>query len=526
MKKFTLIVCALALSVATFAVPARTAKITSEQNKMKVVKVQADQLPVKKQVAEKKDTTSLYLTYPQSYKVGTPDGGIYYGYYGLGLIAPYAENIVFYNDSQLSATWLVGDEEVAKDAWFYKMPVEFGENELPVMRVNEDDTYHFLDYQTAGTRVAYLKGKGYASYYNSLNVAPAEFMPLTLCSMYTETTADGQDCLYQVSVGAYGTYMFGTNTKNPWQNTTLDSIAVFFDNEGLMVVDHISLGVYTAASSGDAMFPGENDHIRLTIYPQTAQGGIDWSNPIATATANSDNYLPDDEDNTIGLLFFEFLQEDPGTHAMTPGEIELEGAFVVVLDDYNGGTANFGILSDYYAAEHHTFYPWTSLEEQKMYISRVWGCNIMLNVMAFMPAFVAPEKVAFAEGETEKVLDIPSNVWDEDIELDEDETSEWITVEIATDYETEEYEGEEYYIHNFVNKLTITLEESEEVREGKIVLSAYGLPVTIKVSQNDAATAVENITFKNDGKLYNVLGIEVGEDYKGVVIRNGEKFVK
>ena len=40
-------------------------------------------------------------------------------------------------------------------------------------------------------------------------------------------------------------------------------------------------------------------------------------------------------------------------------------------------------------------------------------------------------------------------------------------------------------------------------------------------------TAINNVVRTvNDGKLYNVLGIEVDEDYKGVVIRNGQKFLK
>ena len=51
------------------------------------------------------------------------------------------------------------------------------------------------------------------------------------------------------------------------------------------------------------------------------------------------------------------------------------------------------------------------------------------------------------------------------------------------------------------------------------------MPVNILIQQN-GAQGIENVTFKNNNKLYNVLGQEVNEDYKGVVIRNGEKFIK
>lgn len=40
------------------------------------------------------------------------------------------------------------------------------------------------------------------------------------------------------------------------------------------------------------------------------------------------------------------------------------------------------------------------------------------------------------------------------------------------------------------------------------------------------ASAKNDVTKKNDGKMYNLQGQQVGNDYKGVVIVNGKKFVK
>ena len=43
---------------------------------------------------------------------------------------------------------------------------------------------------------------------------------------------------------------------------------------------------------------------------------------------------------------------------------------------------------------------------------------------------------------------------------------------------------------------------------------------------NDKATAMENTTnVVMDGQMYNVLGQRVGEGYRGIVIKNGEKFL-
>lgn len=556
MKRLTLFVGALALSFAAFAtVPQARTFRSSQLPRIKVVQEELESTiaPKKQKLADEKDSVLIpYTLTPDfkniatTYQVGKPSDGLLYSNYQQGLIAPYMPGVYFVSDSMRPATWLVDGEVAAENVPYFPMPLKFGEeNPMPLMRTPGNADTLFLDYQIAGLTVkSWHEDEGVLDFFSAINVAPAEFLPLTNCAMYTEDPRedeDGQD-YYKVGGSSLGSYSYGTKLANPWDGGTFDTIFVPFNNDGLMVISDITLAIYTNGATSAAMFPGDDDHVRVTLYPtvstaQTWYDYVDWANPIATAVADLDNFTPyvapgmypdyPDGISNIGLLQFNFLQEDPITGALTPGTVDVEGDFIVALTEYNDGTANFGIFADYFATGGNKTWL-VGHDAEGSYATGLWSRkhNILLNVDAYMPAFIAPEKVAFAEGETEKVLDIPSNVWDEDIELDEDETSEWITVEIATDYETKESEGEEYYIHNFVNKLTITLDESEEVREGKIVLSAYGLPVTIKVSQNDATTGVQNVNFKNDGKLYNVLGIEVGEDYKGVVIRNGEKFVK
>ncbi len=62
----------------------------------------------------------------------------------------------------------------------------------------------------------------------------------------------------------------------------------------------------------------------------------------------------------------------------------------------------------------------------------------------------------------------------------------------------------------------------------EIKLSRYGKELVFKVvSAPEPISAINNVVRTvNDGKRYNVLGIEVDENYKGVVIRNGEKFLQ
>ena len=43
--------------------------------------------------------------------------------------------------------------------------------------------------------------------------------------------------------------------------------------------------------------------------------------------------------------------------------------------------------------------------------------------------------------------------------------------------------------------------------------------------EKESEEAIENVNFKNNGIRYNVMGQPVGEDYKGVVILNGQKTI-
>ena len=536
MKKFTFIVCALATTVASFAAPfGKVVKDTRNYGDVQKVATFDAEKALKDAAV---DTIQVpYMSYTPTFRIGKPSEGFSYDYYQQGLVSAYADTIILLNDSMYPATWLLGEKELAKNAWFTKLPVKFGENDLPVMKLNAKvDTFMF-DWQVANLYVQKY-WEGYDQFYTAVNVAPAKYTPITQCARYTENPNEneyGYDC-YQVGADTYGTYSYGTQLSNPWQSSTkMDSMIVVFQNEGkVMNIDHITAGVYTAATSIAGMFPGENDHVRLSVYPGgfDAQGKlyVDYKHPIAEAVANGDNVTPSTDQNgnprTYGLIQWDFMEVDPVTGAETPAPIVVEGSFVILLDEYNNGTANFGFFSDYHANGTYcrTFFPWYDYTEKAQYTSRVWGNNILLNVVAYFPVFNAPESVQFDLAGGEQVLTIPSNVWDEDIEID---APDWIEVTVATDYKEEGTGEDTSYEHLYTNKLTISVAETAAAREGKIEIDAMGLPVSITVKQGSSPSqGIENVSFKNNNKLYNVLGQEVSEDYQGVVIRNGEKFIK
>ena len=528
MKKFTLFVCALAASAVMFAAPFKQAVKVNHEPVFKEVQGVLNGINAAQTGA---DTVVVpYRSYQTTYRVGKPSDGFGYDYYQQGLVSPFYESIIFFNDSMYAADWYDAATgiKLLQNQAYINWPLHFGENELPLMKLVAKTDTVMPDWQIANTYVKYY-WEGYSDFYTAINVAPAYYLPLTQCSRYTEALWEseyGLDC-YKVGAGDYGTYSYGTKLTNPWQaTTTMDSLLVVFNNKGIINIDHITAGIYTAATSAAGAFPGENDHVRLSIHPLTADNKIDYKTTLAEAVATADNvtWAVDSKGNqqTFGMIEWDFLEEDPVTGALTPAPIVLEGGFVVLLDEYNSGTANFGFFSDYYrnGVDCKTYFPWYDQTEQKSYTSSVWGNNIALNLVAYFPVFNAPDTIVFdAETGLVQELEIPSNVWEDDIEIVDGPA--WVNVVIETQYTQN---GDDYE-HNYINKLKLNVASSAENLEGTVELNCLGLPVNILIQQN-GAQGIENVTFKNNNKLYNVLGQEVNEDYKGVVIRNGEKFIK
>lgn len=107
-----------------------------------------------------------------------------------------------------------------------------------------------------------------------------------------------------------------------------------------------------------------------------------------------------------------------------------------------------------------------------------------------------------------------------EIEYDSEESEEWLTVAF-NDVDFADYNAV------YVTFEAAELPEGTAYREALVTLNADGAILEFVVKQGtNPEEAIDNVDFKHDGKSYNVLGIEVNDDYKGVVIRNGEKFIR
>lgn len=85
-------------------------------------------------------------------------------------------------------------------------------------------------------------------------------------------------------------------------------------------------------------------------------------------------------------------------------------------------------------------------------------------------------------------------------------------------------ETQEKYINKGVNILQIAGEKiPNDFAHAPVIF------MTNVIAHNDGAgSGVANIMVENEfsGKIFNVFGIEVDENYKGLVIRNGKKYIQ
>jgi hypothetical protein len=539
MKKFTLIVCALATTVASFAGQMRESKAvmrtTAPVTRYAEAKLATDE-PINALASRladlKKDTVWVPYVTDNTFNAGVPSLGLRY-IEEADIITPLVESLTFYNYYGLKSSWVLNGEEVANDTAFVMPLGKLGRFDMPLMKTPSvvADTVEYIipDYEFGALFTSFYAEYGFK---NTVNVAPADLKPLTKCHMHTEMEIDpwgdqtyGTDWTY-VGAGSMGNYSYGTKLKNPYLSTDdktvyMDTILSYIANPSVIYIASATLGIYSYNT-----VLGEGDEVRLSLYPVTEEG-IDFENPLGSATATIDNYVPySSSSKWLGLLTFNFMDVDPITGAETKVPVIAEGDFVAVLENINNGTADFGILTDYLdGVIGETYFVFTDANGE-LNIKSMWQepSSLLLNFNAILPEFVAPEFVEFASNDADsKEIEIPSNVWDEDMEIDADE---WITVEVATQSHEETEEGETYDIHDLVDVLTISVEATEEPRVGEILINALGKEIVIKVYQGQEPQGINNIKAVNDNKMYNVLGVEVNEDYKGIVIRNGEKFVR
>ena len=349
-------------------------------------------------------------------------------------------------------------------------------------------------------------------------------MPMTLCGMYCDPLLNDGDSRdwYVVGAGSYGDYSIGTGLNI--DGKSMDTIGSIVRNVSPMKVEQLDIMVCDKTNQGGAyMFP-EGASVKVEIFAADLEAGIiDTTEPLYTTTMTIEDYT--ELNAQLGMISARFYEEDIfGGLMQVP--VVLEGDFYVQFTNFNESGCRFGFISDYTTPGGTTLYTWDGE------FTTLWsdgGANMLINFDAYWPTImygggsdvlVAPVEGGIAmDGEYEAVA-LYSTVLDFE-NWGEVEAPEWI--EYVLDESVLSTNG--YVVAQFA---AAPLPAGETGRTGIVTIDADGFKLDIVIKQGDGgpATGVENVVVPANNKTYNLLGVEVDENYKGIVIKNGQKTIQ
>ncbi len=355
-------------------------------------------------------------------------------------------------------------------------------------------------------------------------------MPMTLCGMYCDPSLDDSGAgdtrdWWVVGAGSYGDYSIGTGLNI--EGKSIDTIGSIIRNVTPMKIEQLDIMVCDLTNQGGAyMFP-EGASIKVEIFAADLTAGlIDTTEPLYTTTMTIDDYTQFNVQ--MGMISAKFYEEDI-FGGLTQVPIVLDGDFYVQFTNFNESGCRFGFMSDYATPGGTTLY---TLDGEFTTLWSDGGANMFINFDAYWPAImygggadvlVAPVEGGYAMDVTENgefaAVALYSTVLDFE-NWGDVEAPEWI--EVVLDESVLSTNG--YVVAQF-NVAALT---EGTGRTGIVTVDADGGKLDIVIKQGDGgATSVEGVVAPSfNGKTYNLLGVEVDENYKGIVIKNGQKFIQ
>ena len=542
MKKITLLSAVLVAGMATAQV-----QMTAPEN-MEVRQVVATQsIEMDREITmeewnaeyiakQQKAAAEDYAAHDYYYVDGMMHWGLTPTFMGLAvdLIAiPYMESVVWKNlygptdwyDQYDDALLAEDSETLVAEGWYGIDGVGYY---LPYT-TDHTLTQNGVDYLIKGYKFAAGNENGglLASGAAPFTISTGENIPITLCGMATDpmNNDNGSD-FYRIGAGVRGAYAYGTKLiADTATGATADTLLSTVRNVSPLNISSINIPLYNV--NGTTMIP-ENAEIKIEIFAADLTQGIIYTDSIlGTTVATVENFL--EIQAGLGTLVATFQEEDP-FGGMMDVSVVVEGDFVVQLTGYNESGCDFGIYADYYTPGSTTVYKVGGK------LTPIFSASSNLAIMydAYWPtvqdaagnvmnvAVEGGDAYYVAEGNKYNLL--YTNVYYVD-ELWSADYPEWMEVEYFLANVGTEEEPEP------VVAVAVTVEPLTEGtgRQGIVTFDADGYVYELIVKQGDGgpATGVENvITPSFNGKTYNLLGVEVDENYKGIVIKNGQKFIQ
>ena len=538
MKKFTLLSAVLVAGMATaqVQVPMNMEIRKAEFKSIEMTaEVTMEEWNAEYVANQKKVAAADYAAHDYYFVEGMMHSGLTPQFYSLSMpliMLPYMDSVVWTNYYG-PTNWYsqANDELVAENSETYV--TGYGIDGMYYLPYTTDHTLtqNGQTYNIKGYMYGEAAGKGGAavtSAYTPLMISTGEYVPMTLCGMETSTmnNESGND-LYQINAGARGAYAYGTNLiANTETGVTADTILSLVTNVSPLKISAINIPLYNDGSK--AVLP-EGAEVKIEVFAADLTAGIIYTDSLlGEVVVTPENYL--EVAPTLGTISAVFQKEDI-LGGMMDAPIVAEGDFVVQITGFNESGCNFGIFADYYTPGGTTVYKvggkytpiFSASSNLAIGYDAYWPVIVNDTTINEMNAPVAGGMCYYGEDTEDYVAILYTNVYDVEDAWDI-QTPEWVSVyAVDTTYLSQAgavliaFEAEE---------LPAELDGRKEV----VSIEADGFVYEMTIKQGKVAsdeTAIENVFAPLfDNKIYNLLGVEVDENYKGIVIKNGQKYIQ
>lgn len=487
-----------------------------------------------KKNAPKKAEAEAYASY--DFPVGTLYDGVYDGgwYSSKTAMLPGMVPQTFYNYSSnrrngATYIWQISNGETLSGEYFTDSTAVNGEAQAwgytyaPTLTQNSADgtTQTYTAQNSKKTSNAVIQWGADSAVYNLSNACPSDGVYFGF--------SDG---------GGFTSNQEFQNLKDGAWNKTGKKLTGFMQLYEPLSSEVYTDGVYALVGCDAA----SNDPAKLFAGADTLQaelalvGDKGLEAPFAVAKATVNDVVAYGESSNLFLIKYKFYDVDPilGV-AETPLTLPVGKTFAVLLPGFDKLTNQVSAL--FGSADGFTGHGYAILDDNSIstigYSNDAQTPQVNLHIgftnCAMAVGYTPADTVYFdakggdlsatIEGKTENYDIAYTMLSDWDVTADE-----WITAQV-----------DESALKNGLIAITATaqaLPEGETSRVGKITLSRADLGKTITftcIQSDKAATGIKGIETNNEAKknsaVFNLAGQRVNKSYKGLVIKNGRKYI-
>lgn len=319
-----------------------------------------------------------------------------------------------------------------------------------------------------------------------------------------------------------GDLTFYTNWGTPDKySTSMSKIYNYFEKPATpLYIEGIALPVVGGNFSSDF-----NLHVKIYEVDYTGTRPI-LGRVLAEGDATIEN-VDDTYATKSGLTFINFddlyVEDEIGMSESLPF-LHIDTEFMVVIEGWDNGTFS-GVLGCQDApldnARKSTWFEKTG-EAGSMYSYTGWNTSLFVGLIGATYGWMHTEDntnvVLPAEG-GEATIHIADALYPAEYTwLDDDtEEPEWLDMALVP--------GETDFDFDFVFHAD-ALPEGVEGRTAEVTFIQWGAKLTVKVTQG-VATGISTVVTKTEttGNTYNLAGQRVNSNYKGIVIKDGKKYI-